>query len=247
MPPAKPFRVIPCAEWGARLPKAPISPAAKPVRIIFHHTAGHAINLDHKPTESYAEAVSYAQAIQRMHMDKNGWNDTGQNFLVTRSGHIFEGRHGSLAAIQSGHMVVSAHCPGQNDQPGIEHEQIDPEPLTPIQHDASVWLHAWICSHTGIHPKEIHGHREYFATACPGTLYSFLPSFRNDVRAALSTPAPPKIFPKPPSPMPGWWWEWADWRRSGRVGPKPVDTPRVIPLWAWGSLIAYNKKHPPNG
>jgi hypothetical protein len=44
---------------------------------------------------------------------------TGQNVLVTRSGHILEGRRGSLAAINSGSMVVSAHCVGHNEQSGI--------------------------------------------------------------------------------------------------------------------------------
>jgi hypothetical protein len=60
---------------------------------------------------------------------------------------------------------------------------------------------------------------------------------------AKLNPVPVKSWPKPPSPMPGWWWDWADWRRSGRVGPRP-DTPYRIPLWAWGALVKYNRKHP---
>jgi hypothetical protein len=66
------------------------------------------------------------------------------------------------------------------------------------------------------------------------------------------TPVPPKpvkVFPKPPSPMPAWWWHWADWRRTADLwkrpmSPRPEDAPKRIPMWAWGALIAYNKKYP---
>jgi len=186
------FRIIPCAEWGAKPPSHSIVPAGRPSRIIFHHTAGHHPELDHQPGETLAEAVAYARAIQHSHMSPSStdpskpWADTGNNFLVTRAGFVFEGRHGSLAAIKAGRMVVSAHCPTQNSQPGIEHEQMDAEPLTPIQWQASVWLHAWICSKTGIKPAEIHGHREFHATECPGALFADLPRFRKDVAEALS-------------------------------------------------------------
>jgi len=168
------------------------------VRTIFHHTAGHHRELGGSG-ESYIEAVGYAQAIQAAHMAKgglgapNGAIDSGHNFLVTRNGFIFEGRHRSIEMIQKGKMVESAHCAqaghpesNQNVQPGIEHEQVDPESLTAIQREASVWLHAWICSHTGIRPTQIEPHRLYVQTACPGVLVKILPGFRRDVAAALT-------------------------------------------------------------
>ena len=55
-------------------------------------------------------------------MESNGWNDSGHNFLACRNGLILVGRHMSLPAIRQDRMVVSAHCPGHNEQPGIEHE-----------------------------------------------------------------------------------------------------------------------------
>src|ERR1051325_6109120 len=128
-----PFRGIPCSDRGAAPAKGAIARTNPPVRTIFHHTAGHALGV--ADGESYQEAVSYARSVQQSHF-RNGWIDSGHNFLVTRGGWIFEGRHGSLDAVKSGHMVVSAHCPGQNDQPGIEHEQIDPEGMTQVQRAA---------------------------------------------------------------------------------------------------------------
>jgi hypothetical protein len=185
-----PFRVIPCTEWGAAQPKGALSRVGKPVRTIFHHTAGHVPNLS--AGETYEEARAYARAIQRSHF-RNGWLDSGHNFLVTRGGYILEGRHRSLAEIRAGKMVASAHCLGQNDQPGIEHEQVDPQALTPIQREASIWLHAWICEKCSILPSNAaQPHRRYNATSCPGSLTRMLPAFRKDVAAALAPDEPNK-------------------------------------------------------
>lgn len=182
----RPFRVISCEQWGARPPKTGTLPIVKrPNKAIFHHTAGHSVAGD--SGETYAQAVAYVKSIQNFHMDDPDhlWNDTGQNFTVTRNGYIFEGRHGSLARVRRGQMVVSAHCPRQNDQPGVEIEHMDPEPMTPIQREAAVWLFAWICKCCTFPATHIYGHRDYYSTACPGALYAGLPQFRLDVAKQL--------------------------------------------------------------
>lgn len=180
----KPFRVIPCSQWGARPAKTGVLLVyKKPVRAIFHHTAGHSIA--GASGETYADAVAYVRSIQNYHMDSNGWIDTGQSFTITRNGYIFEGRHRSLEQVTKGRMVVSAHCPGQNDQPGVEIEHVDPEGMTPIQREAAIWLFAWLCKCGGYPASAIDGHRDHFPTACPGALYAGLPQFRKDVAKAL--------------------------------------------------------------
>jgi hypothetical protein len=185
-----PFRIVPTSEWGAVSATGRISPAGRPNKIIFHHTDGHHPELDHKPSETKEEGAAYARSIQHDHMHrpppKGPFIDSGHNFLVTRSGHIFEGRHGSLAAINAGKMVVSAHCIGQNTNPGIEHEQKGSEPMTAAQRQASIQLHAFICRKTGIKPNEIHGHKEFNNTKCPGVLFADLNAFRRDAAAALA-------------------------------------------------------------
>ena len=50
----------------------------------------------------------------------------------------------SYPAVKKGRMVVSAHCPGQNTQPGIEHEHNGTERMTKAQFAASAQLIAWI-------------------------------------------------------------------------------------------------------
>jgi hypothetical protein len=181
------FRIVPCTEWGAVAPTGPITRVGRPSKIIFHHTDGHHPELDHKPGDTLEEAMAFARAIQHDHMHRHpAFIDSGHNFLVTRSGHLLEGRHGSLAAIKDGVMVQSAHCIGQNTHPGIEHEHVNPEGMTPIQRQASLFLHEFICRHTGIDPRAIHGHREFNATECPGALKPDLARFRDELARRLA-------------------------------------------------------------
>jgi hypothetical protein len=162
--------IITTAEWGARLPSQRITTVGAPSKIIFHHTDVLHPEIDHLPGDTIEEAKALARAIQRDHMDNRGFIDTGQNFLVTRSGHVLEGRHGSVDAITAGRMVDSAHCRTQNHHPGIEHEHKGDQQMTDAQRQASVALHEFICRHTGIKPTEIHPHHEFDNTKCPGAL-----------------------------------------------------------------------------
>jgi len=211
-----PFRVIPCDEWGAAKPNGMINRVGKPATSIFHHTAGHVPNLG--AGERYDEACAYARSIQKYHMGQ-GWVDSGHNFLITRGGYILEGRHGSLDSIRKGLMVQSAHCPGQNDQPGVEHEHNGSEKMTPIQREASVWLHALICEECGIRPEVIaQPHRKFFATSCPANLANALPALRRDVAGEL----------KKPDPNDGAWYD--------KFGPKQK------PPWFFSALREYQRR-----
>lgn len=163
-------RIIRCIEWGARKPKAGliIVPAAK--RIIFHHTAGHHPEISNPKSESVTESENMARSIQAQHMGQ-GWIDSGHNFLVCRNGLILQGRWMTVSAIEAHHMVISAHCPNQNDQIGIEHEHYGQEKMTKKQFEASARLMAWIAYQYGrkrVLPVEPHS--KYFATECPANL-----------------------------------------------------------------------------
>jgi hypothetical protein len=155
------------------------------VRVIEHHTAGHAPNLDRRADETLAEAKAYARALQRDHF-RRGWRDSGHNFLVSRGGHVLEGRHGSISAVTAGKTVESAHCPGQNDQPGVEHEHAGPETLTALQKRASIALHTWICRSTGIPAREFYPHADFGNTECPSAAVTrWLPELRAAVAREL--------------------------------------------------------------
>jgi hypothetical protein len=178
--------IITCPTWGARAPKADITPCGKSSRIIIHHTAGHHAEIDTPGSESREEAVRYARAIQNYHMDSNGWIDSGHNFLVCRNGLILQGRWGTVSQIENGKMVVSAHCPGQNTNVGIEHEHKGSEPMTAVQREASAQLIAWISWQYGRDkPLPLAPHGKYYATSCPANLIEDIPRLYNMARTIL--------------------------------------------------------------
>jgi N-acetylmuramoyl-L-alanine amidase len=179
-------KIITCSEWGARPPRQQITPCGKPNKALIHHTAGHHPEIANPANESQAEAIRYAIDLQRDMMDNRGWIDSGHNFLVCRNGMILQGRWGSVTAIEQGHMVVSAHCPGENDQPGIEHEHLGTEPMTPAQFQASAELLAWICDRTGIKPTQFYGHGHFYPTDCPANLNSDVPKLRLKAASILT-------------------------------------------------------------
>lgn len=168
-------QIIATHVWGAKPATARPTVTGRPNRIIFHHTAGHHPEIENPQSESREEAIRYARNIQADHMrPPRNFNDSGHNFLVCMNGLILVGRHLSLTAIRAGRMVSSAHCPGQNDQPGIEHEHFHEPHLTAKQLEASARLHAWIMSRCGIQVSEVFGHGDValqgMGTACPAEL-----------------------------------------------------------------------------
>ena len=183
--------IITTDKWDAQPAKAAPVYVGRPTRIIFHHTAGHHPEISNPKDESVAEAIRYAQAIQHYHMVNNGWNDSGHNFLVCRNGVILVGRHQSYTAIKKGKMVLSAHCPGQNDQPGIEHEHYHEAEMSKEQFAASAQLCAWIidrCKMSGA--NVIWPHKKFYRTSCPAELEVELPAFRVEVARILRAANP---------------------------------------------------------
>ena len=178
--------IITCPQWDARKPKSPPIVTGRPNRIIIHHTDGHAPVAGNVPNAQIVEAIDYAKLLQNDMMDNRGWNDSGHNFMVMRSGRIIQGRWGTVTAIEHGRMVISAHCPGQNDQPGIEHEHIQGETPTNQQLAASVWLQAWIAEKCAIRATDIYPHSQFFATDCPDTLRNYIMYFRGQVAKWLT-------------------------------------------------------------
>jgi len=179
--------IVTCPEWHARKPKGQLELVGKAPGILFHHTAGHAPVISDPASESVAEAIAYRHAIQNYHMDHNGWNDSGDNFLVCRNGLVLQGRWLTVSSIVAGHMVRSAHCPGFNHWIGIEHEHYGNEPMPPKQKKASATLQAWIAWHYDLsRVLPVDPHSKHFATSCPANLISDIPGIRNLAQAILS-------------------------------------------------------------
>jgi hypothetical protein len=188
------FKIITCPTWGAVLPRSGLGSIVwtpgQAKRIIFHHTAGHFRELARPGNESVFESIVYARDIQHFHMRAEprgrGWNDSGHNFLVCRNGVILQGRWRTVRAIVARRMVVSAHCPEQNDQIGIEHEHDKLEEMPRVQKEASAYLQAWIADKyrlTNVLPVD--PHRKYYKTSCPANLVDDIAEIREMAQRRL--------------------------------------------------------------
>lgn len=178
--------IIVCKTWGAAPGKARPTVVGRPDKIIIHHTDGHSTPSPSVNSPLTSSASAYARMLQSDMQNRRGWDDSGHNFLVMRSGLILQGRWGTVAAIERGRMVMSAHCIGQNQNPGIEHEHVVGESLTPEQGLSTVWLMAWICDRTGISPTALYGHDVFYPTACPSNLGSMILQLRMQVAAKIN-------------------------------------------------------------
>jgi len=96
--------IVPRLSWGAdeSIRRGPPTYAPEARFAVVHHTAG-------RNDYTRAEAAAIVKAIQLYHVQGNGWNDIGYNFLVDRYGTVYEGRFGGVDR-----NVVGAHAQGFN-------------------------------------------------------------------------------------------------------------------------------------
>ncbi|HEY3504831.1 MAG TPA: N-acetylmuramoyl-L-alanine amidase [Actinocatenispora sp.] len=163
--------IIDTASWGARpVPDSDLTILHGTTRkIVVHHMAFPNVT-------DYSEdhAKQLARDCQDLHMDGNGWADTGQHFTVSRGGYVLEGRHESLPSLELGtQQVQGAHCVGENTQSiGIENEGTYVTETPPPALLASlVRLCTTICTRYGIHAWNMFGHWDWNNTDCPGIMF----------------------------------------------------------------------------
>jgi len=190
-------QVITTAQWNAKPPLHAFH-LRTPKYVIVHHTADQ--NPPNDPSHGDRNgAIALAQRIQRDHFAR-GWSDSGHNFLNTTGGIVLEGRTGTVAALQQGRCVQSAHAAQDagrlangNDSPGIENEgNFMTFVMGQAQWDSLVALCAALCDACNVSTDNIRGHREFSSTQCPGDwLFSQLPRLRQEVAAKLGRPATP--------------------------------------------------------
>ena len=197
--------VITRSEWGANegIRRAAPRYADNVHLAVVHHTAG---------SNSYTASQSAAivRSIYVYHVQGNGWNDIGYNFLVDKYGQIFEGRYGGMTR-----AVIGAHAMGFNvGSVGVALiGNYSSATVTPAARTALVSLLAWRLDLAHVDPvsrvvrvstgnprypagtavtlNAISGHRDTYPTSCPGTnLYAQLPA----IRRAVAQTGLPKIY-----------------------------------------------------
>ncbi|MER5212224.1 FG-GAP-like repeat-containing protein [Streptomyces sp. NPDC002838] len=226
--------VISRAQWGADESRVDDPPTYidKVETVIVHHTAG-------SNSYSCAQSASIVRGLFAYHVDGNGWNDIGYNFVVDKCGQIFEGRAGGIDL-----PVQGAHTYGFNsystgitvlgDFEGNAAKGIPAGRPTRAALESVARVAAWKLGQYGGDPKGtvtltakgdtgvfdngqqatlnvISGHRDAYATACPGAnLYSKLGEIRRYAASAGKNSAIPT----------------ADFNRDG-VNDLVADVPRA--------------------
>lgn len=121
--------------------------------IVLHHSAG-------------VDGVTRDfDAMKKYHMEHNGWRNIGYHWVVERV-------NGVLTAIPGrAESDTGAHCPGRNTD-GIGVCLVGDFTNAPPDEEQYAFV-ANLCRNIiARHPiKEIGGHRDYMATACPGNMY----------------------------------------------------------------------------
>ncbi|GGX76746.1 hypothetical protein GCM10010324_22690 [Streptomyces hiroshimensis] len=186
-------RIVTRAGWGAdeSLRESGFVYTGAVRAAFIHHTASG-------NRYSCSQSASVIRGIYRYHVVSSGWRDLGYNFLIDKCGTVYEGRSGGVAR-----PVKGAHTLGFNSNSmGIAvlgtYGTTSPSSAAV---DAVADLTAWKLGLFGANPagtaslvsgggnrfkkgtrvklKAISGHRDGFATECPGDrLYSRLGTAR---------------------------------------------------------------------
>jgi hypothetical protein len=170
---------------------------------VVHHTAG-------MNTYSRSQAAAIVRGIEVYHVNANGWNDIGYNFLVDRFGTVYEGREGGIDK-----DVIGAHSLGFNTGSFgvalIGNFSVMSPP--PEMQAALVNLLAWRLDVAHVDPlstvrdvsrgnlkfkagtpvtlRAISGHRDTGPTECPGNgAYDLLP----ELSKRVSLTGLPKLY-----------------------------------------------------
>lgn len=177
------MNLISRAEWGARAPRSVTSAS-------FVGTAGHwnGPSVWGGTIGAHDRCYTIVQGIQRFHMDTRGWSDVAYGALACLHGYVFEGRGPGVRTAANGtnsaNSRYSAVC-----YLGGEGDPLTPEGLQAML-DAWEWLSG----------GERVGHRDLFATACPGD------EIYNAYLAGQVGPSPepiPEPIPQPAPPVGG--------------------------------------------
>ena len=159
--------------WGARAPQSTITTMSALNRAVNHHTA----NTSDYDTTGEADTKPKVRAIQNYHMDVNGWCDIGYHFLVNKQGNIFSGRldSGTVSKnVRGAHDGCNDNSFGFNLMGNYEVNAVTSAGQANLEKIIACRMpDGWVATGTGstycngITDKVI-GHRQVFATACPG-------------------------------------------------------------------------------
>ncbi|TXK41722.1 N-acetylmuramoyl-L-alanine amidase [Nonomuraea sp. C10] len=152
--------------WGARSPRGSHTRLDSTKGVKVHYTGGR---VDPRIVDEHDRCTTLVRSIQNSHMDGNGWIDIGYSFVACPHRKVFEGRGlnrlpaANGSGLNRGHYAVLGLVgnAGLLEPPdGMLHAILDA-----IDHTRQ----------NGRAGDEIKGHRDGYATDCPGgPLYAWV-------------------------------------------------------------------------
>jgi hypothetical protein len=219
-------RVIPRAEWRARAPKS------APVPLLWSQIDTLVIHYSGALSDELPSYPSRVRGIQNYHMDvvdpPRHWNDIAYNFLVAKTGEVFEGRGwGVMSAAtlnHNGHTLAFCFLGGDKD---------DRNDVTDDGRKALAFLIRDAQRRAG-KPHRVAGHRDFVSTECPGDeLYAFVTSQGWRGYEFGDSPYPKNFFL-----FASWWLGEGVFREAGPRNPavRPSQIPARVPDAMWRAL-----------
>jgi hypothetical protein len=213
--------VITRSEWGADESIRKNAQKYAPITKLFVH---------HTVTEADSDPAATVRAIYAYHVQGNGWDDIGYNFLIDAQGRVYEGRwardyapgekptgedlndNGVVGAQVLNHNAGSAGVAMLGDFSTGEPTAAARDTLVKLmawkadRHNIDVLGHDPFTTSEGVVETfpNLAGHRDAGQTACPGdALYPLLPGIREKVAAMVTAVH---------GPVTGYWTATADGR-----------------------------------
>ncbi|MGW4919566.1 N-acetylmuramoyl-L-alanine amidase [Streptomyces albidoflavus] len=205
------MRLVTRAQWGARAYRTPngATPYSRPRRGVKLHYLGTAYS-----DRPHDQCAAYVRQLQAQHMDGNGWSDIGYSFAVCTHGYVYEGRGLSRRNSANGNTAL-------NEQDYAVLLMVGSSGLTKptdAQLDGARDAIDY-CRDKGGAGTWLGGHRDGYATACPGdTVYAWVKQ---------GAPRPKTTTPEKEKPM-----SYRDvWEQDAAPAPDSSPTKKTNPTW----------------
>lgn len=215
------MKLVTRAEWGARDYRLPngatlYSGSRRGVKLHYLGTA--------YSDRAHTQCAAYVRQIQAQHMDGNGWSDIGYSFAVCTHGYVYEGRGLRRRNSANGNTTL-------NNQDYAVLLMVGSSGLT---RPTDAQLHGArdaidYCRKEGPAGTWLGGHRDGYATACPG-----------DVIYAWAKAGAPRPAPEEEDPMAGMTKQDifdAVWKTDAIAGPADAPDHETNPTWQAQSLL----------
>ncbi|EEQ89989.1 hypothetical protein RJZ56_001182 [Blastomyces dermatitidis] len=184
--PAEAIKFVTRKQWGARPAKSSMTPATRNKGVKIHYTGGYMAKGGH------SKCAGKLRSIQRQHLNHptEGYSDIAYTLAVCQHGYVFEARGAKWRTGANGSGRLNKNHQSVLGLVGSKGDTKPSKQMIKGIKDAVKYLRKKGCG------KEVKGHRDGYATSCPGgPLYKLVKNGKLNPSKGASKP---KSKPKTP-------------------------------------------------